>query len=454
MAFSRRHFIKSVPVIGLPWIVRADESSSSYLKPGDPGFDKASQLFNSDLSRKPAYIARCQSEHEVKGAIEFARAENLAVAMKSGGHCFIGSSVSDGGLTLDLSGLAQKIYLPVEEKLIAGPGVKLGELYDLLLPHGRILPAGSCAGVGLGGLTLGGGYGLFARQHGLTCDHLTRVKMIDGSGRLVDSEDDDDLLWACRGGGNGNFGVVTSMEFKTRSAPQRLGAQRFTARGLSAEGIISRLKAWFEISAELAEPIFSAIVLNGSQITLLLTSSYPPTGRSFQKAAKAILKAGFQSKGASNSPIARALSRYYGRPGPLPFYNVSGGYYQGAEDLAHCWEEIANSVLKNPGLIFQVNTLGGAIARGPDSAYPHRASPFLGEVQAYWQRESQREGLISAAKNLRVKIGSKAHYRNYPEAVLEDWESSYYGESYPRLQALKKKYDPDNFIRHAQSVKG
>lgn len=453
MPTSRRTFIKSATLAGLPFIARAEENATGYLKLGDTGYDAGRQLFNSDLSLKPAYLAKCRSEHEVKLALGFAKAENLAVAMKSGGHCFIGSSVNDGGLTLDLSGLSQKVYLPEEKKLISGPGVKLGELYDLLLPHGRLLPAGSCAGVGLGGLTLGGGYGLFARQYGLTCDHLTRVRMVDGSGKLIDSDEDEDLLWACRGGGNGNFGVVTSMEFKTRPAPGRLGAQRFTARGLSAAGIVQRMKAWFEIAETLAEPIFSAIVLNGSQITILLTSSYPSTGRSFQKAAKAILNAGFQSKGASNSSIARALSRYYGRPGPLPFYNVSGGYYQGVEDLEHCMQTIAESVLENPGLIFQVNTLGGAIARGPDSAYSHRDSPFLGEIQAYWQKDSQREGLISGVKNLQTEIGADSHYRNYPDADLKNWEGNYYGDNYPRLQSLKEKYDPENLIRHAQSVR-
>ena len=200
---KRRQFFGASLLAGLPFISRAEPG---YIAPGDPGYDQSRQLFNSDLSLKPAFIARCRTEVEVVKAINFAREANLAVSVKSGGHCFMGSSMSDGSLAIDLGGMSQRVYLPESQKLIAGPGVKLGKLYDVLLPKGRILPAGSCAGVGLGGLALGGGYGLFSRQWGLTCDHMERVKMVNGVGELVDSRDDPELLWACRGEETGTLG--------------------------------------------------------------------------------------------------------------------------------------------------------------------------------------------------------------------------------------------------------
>src|SRR5690606_14140152 len=99
------------------------------------------------------------------------------------------------------------------------PACLLQEIYASFLPKNRIIPAGSCGTVGIAGLALGGGYGFFSRKYGLTCDHLTRIKLVDGNGKIQDSDGNPKLLWACRGGGNGNFGVVTEMEFKTHPAP-------------------------------------------------------------------------------------------------------------------------------------------------------------------------------------------------------------------------------------------
>lgn len=446
---KRRQFVATSALAGLPFISRAEVP---YLQEGGAGYDSARQLFNSDLDLKPAFIARCRTEGEVVKAVNFSRERELAISVKSGGHCFIGSSMSEGSLSIDLGGMSQRVYLPESKKLLAGPGVKLGQVYDVLLPQGRILPAGSCAGVGLGGLALGGGYGLFARQWGLTCDHMERVKMVSGKGEVLDSNDDPDLLWACRGGGNGNFGVVTSMEFQTRPVRSTFGAQRFVARGFSEAKAVKMMEDWFEIAGGLAEPIFSAFVFNGKQISVLLTTSYTTGGPAFRKTSAAMSRAGFSAKRATNSPTARALKRYYGQPGPLPFYNVCGGYYEDFGDVKAAAGEIATRVMGTSGLIFQVNTLGGAITRGPESAYAHRRFPFMGEVQGYWERAGARDGLVENVTAIRKAIGAKAHYRNYPDATLENPAEAYYGAALPRLRELKKRYDPDSAFRHSQSL--
>lgn len=450
---NRRHFITTSAVAGLPFITQAQvKNPTSYLTPDHPDYNTARQLYNADLNHKPAFIAQCTQEADIQKALTFANDQGLAVSVKSGGHCFLGSSMSEGSLAIDLSRMTQRAYLPKSKKFTSGPGLKLGKLYDTLLPHRQLLPAGSCSGVGLGGLTLGGGYGIFARQYGLTCDHLTRVKMISGEGKLVDSDSDPDLLWATRGGGNGNFGIITSMEFNTRPAPAKLGARRFYAKKVDSKKAIQLMKAWFEIAATLPDPIFGAFVFNHRTISLLLTSTYPTSGPSFTKATRALIAAGFTARLPSNSPIARAVSYYYGRQDPLPFHNVSGGYYHGFQDLEESSEFIAETVTTTPNLIFQINTLGGAITRGPDSAYPHREYPFMGEIQSYWQRPSERENLIEKVTLLRKAINAKAHYRNYPDPSLKNYKEAYYGENLPRLLSLKAKYDPQNQIRHQQSL--
>lgn len=454
MHFSRRGFL-SMSLAALP--ARGRESTATaYLKPGDPGYEEARRPFNSLIRLKPAWIARCRTEAEVAAAVRHAKELDLPVAVKSGGHAFHGFSLNEGGLLVELSGMANRLLEKGGHRFSAGPGLKLRDSYSWLMERGRILPAGSCGGVGLAGLTLGGGYGLFAREFGLTCDHLLEVRLVDGNGGVRDSRDEPELLWACRGGGNGNFGIATSFTFETRPAPVALASQRFTAKGLDAAGLARRLERWFEIAAALPDPCFSAVILNGGQATVLLTSTRSAAGPAFRTAAASLLKAGFTSKGALTRPLARALGSYEGRPGPLPFDNVSAGYYRGFQDLESAAGGICSTVRETPGLIFQVNTLGGAIARGPESAYPHREFPFLGELQAYWEKGDISPKLAAghaAVRKALADAGIRRHYRNYPDPRIDAWQDAYFTGTYARLQALKQKLDPDDRIRHPQSVR-
>ena len=452
--FTRRNFV-GLSLSALPaW--GQGIAAGVYLKPGDAGYEEARRPFNSTVTLKPALIACCRTEADVVAAVRHAKESGLPVAVKSGGHAFHGYSLNEGGLVVELSGMNNRLLEKDNFRFTGGPGLKLRDCYSWLLSRGRLLPAGSCGGVGLAGLTLGGGYGLFSCEFGLTCDHLIQVRMVDGNGETRDSRDEPELLWACRGGGNGNFGIATSFTFETRPAPANLASQKFTAKGLDASGLARRLERWFEIAAALPEPCFSAVILNGNQATVLLSSTKSAEGPAFVTASKALLQAGFSSKGSLTKPLASSLSRYEGRPGPLPFDNVSGGFYRGFEDIKSAAAGICATVRETPGLIFQVNTLGGAIARGPDSAYPHREFPFLGELQAYWEKGKIPAKLAAGHAAIRQALadaGIHRHYRNYPDPRLENWTDSYFTGTYARLQQLKLKLDPDDRIRHPQSVR-
>lgn len=424
------------------------------LTPTSPGYEAARQPFNATILLRPARIARCRSEAEVVAAVKRAIAGNLPIAVKSGGHGFHGDSLNEGGMVIEVSGMTQPTL--DGECFTSGPGLKLRDCYHWLAAKGRLLPAGSCGSVGLSGLTLGGGYGLFSREFGLTCDHLQHVRLVDGQGDLRDSRDEPELLWACRGGGNGNFGVVTSLGFATRPLPPQLATQRFTLKCGSATAAAKALLDWFAVADALPEPCFSAVVMNEAQLTVLLTSTRNAAGPAFQQAVKALTQQGYRSKGPLTQEFLKAIARFEGRQGPLPFDNVSAGFYRGADDLTTIAVGIAETARETPGLIFQVNTLGGAIARGPDSAYRHRAYPYLGELQAYWKKGPIPEKLrIGHAKvrGLLAGAGIHRHYRNYPDPHLDNWETAYFDDAYPRLQALKAKLDPHDRFRYPQSVK-
>ena len=156
----------------------------------------------------------------------------------------------------------------------------------------------------------------------------------------------------------------------------------------------------------------------------------------------------------------------------VSFKNTSAGYYKGMADLKGALTGIFKEALTVPGLVFQINTLGGAIANGPEGAYPHRAYPhrayphrayphraypYLGEAQAYWENADRAADLQAAIGRIRDHIaqaGIDRHYANYPDIAFHDWPAAYYGrKNYERLQSLKQRFDPENHVRHPQSVR-
>ena len=436
----------------------ATDADVAFLTPASRGYDAAATPFNKRIKTRPALIAVCQSEAGVVKAVQHAIANNLRITVKSGGHSFEGLSLNADGLVIDLSAMnSQRL---TDQRYTAGPGVKLAQAYDFLLPRGRLLPMGSCGTVGLGGLTLGGGYGLFARQYGLTCDHLTAVRMVDGNGKLRDSDNDPQLLWACRGGGNGNFGIITQMRLSTQPAPTHLPRQRIKFRALTADVAASLCERWFTQTAMLPNDAFSAFVLNGSTLTVLITYFESSSDKSVQAIANAIAGKEGEAAKPANEPIARAVQRYYGAESPLHFKNVSAGYYKGFNNLRNGIVDIFKDVIAGKGLIFQINTLGGAIAdptRYDTAAYPHRDYAYLGELQCYWETDSQTDDRVAQVNAIQKQLqamGIDRHYRNYPSLDLTDWADAYYGQAtYARLQACKQNYDPHDRIGHAQSVR-
>lgn len=429
----------------------------TYYKKGDEKYEELRPGFNKRIQKYPLIIALCKNTEGVAEAIQYANENNLPVAIKSGGHCFEAFSSNNDGMVINMSEI-NKVELADDNTVTIGPGCKLSQLYDNLLPKKRIIPAGSCGGVGVGGLTLGGGYGLFSRDLGLTCDSLIEVTMVDGKGKIISSKNDPDLLWACRGGGNGNFGVITEMKFQTHQAPDTFTSHRFKAQKLDAARAASILEKWFEITKELPLSCFCAFVLNNKTLTILLTN-YREHNPEVQKAIDALSLLTDKTTIGEPKPLASALKTYYGIQYPIYFKNASAGLYKSYEDIRISMEQVLPIVTSTPGMIYQVNTLGGNIAKEEfvnASAYPHREYPYLSELQTYWDEPHQEAKLLKAFQQVQdvfLNNNISTQYRNYPDINFNNWSESYYGENYSKLQSLKKKYDPENLIRHEQSVK-
>lgn len=467
MAMHRRHFLSLLGTTGLaaayPGFVPASEMGDNeyvqFLRAEDDKYDAHRQLFNKRLQYRPLLIALCRSERGVQLAVQLAGNRQLPVAIRSGGHSFEGYSLNNGGLVIDLT-LMNRHTLHEDARLVAQPATRLMQLYEDLIPRGRLLPAGSCGMVGLAGLTLGGGYGLFSRQHGLTCDRLTRLRMVTANGEVMEVSEGSELMWACRGGGNGHFGVVTELEYQTVTAPPTITRYLYKARKLTPARAVELVRHWFELTASLPVTAFAAFVLNGRTLTLLITDTAAEkdaTMESIDRQLSALTDKRYEPR---SDELLAGIRRYYGRLEPLYFKNASAGYYRGFQDIEAVAEQVFKLVGESRLHLFQINTLGGAIndeVAARNSCYPHRSFGYLAEVQSYWEKPSQQAAAlhgVEAIQSLLRENGIRSHYSNYPDGNFMDWAHAYYGEEgYLRLQRLKGRLDPDNRFNHPQSVK-
>jgi FAD/FMN-containing dehydrogenase len=429
----------------------------TYFKKGDADYEILRKGFNKRIDKFPLVIALCKNTTGVADALKYARQNNLPVAIKSGGHCMEGFSCNDGGMVINLSALNTIEWID-KNNIKVGPGCTLSSIYDAILPKGKILPGGSCAGVGIGGLTLGGGYGLLGRKFGLTCDSLQEITMVDASGNIRNSANDPELLWACRGGGNGNFGVITEMKFRLSKAPALLQSYRFKSYKVDAVKAKAVLQKWFEVTANLPTGCFSAFVLNGKTIYILLTNADKHSAE-VEKVVDILSSLSAKTTKTTPQKITTALKVFYGRREPLYFKNASAGLYKNFTEIEKCIDKVIDTVLASPGMIYQVNTLGGNIQNAEFekvSSFPHRAFMYFSELQTYWDSPKQEAKLLEKfqqVQNMFIENGIKTQYRNYPDINFKNWEEMYYGANYVRLQQVKKKYDPDNLIRSEQSIR-
>jgi hypothetical protein len=428
-----------------------------YITKDDEQFNDLRQGFCKRFDKKPLIIAVCLTTEGVKEAVLLAKEQSLPVSIKSGGHCFEDFSVNEGGLVINLSQL-KTFELNKDGLLTIGAGYKLGEVYDKLLEHNRIIPAGSCSGVGISGLTLGGGYGLFSRELGLTCDSLIEAEIITADGKLITATPNSDLLWALKGGGNGNFGVVTQFKFQTHPAPTFLQSTRFKSSNLTLEKTKLLLQTWFEVAAQLPNDCFSAFVLNGQKLTILITNTKSQESRLTELFQKLSVISN-STKTGNETPLKAAIEVFKGQQKPIYFKNASVGLYRSYDDIAQVADAVIEKILYGKGLIYQINTLGGNITNETfekNSSYPYRSFPFLSELQSYWNQEKKTKeymGKFQEIQQLFFDAGIHQQYVNYPAIENPEYEIAYYGENLEKLKRIKKEFDPSDFFHYAQSIK-
>ncbi|MGW0824843.1 FAD-binding oxidoreductase [Streptomyces sp. NPDC002845] len=465
------------------WRALARDLDGPLIRPGDRSWATARQLYNTRFDGlKPAAVAYASHAEDIRTLLAYARAHDIRVSIRNGGHSYAGWSSGNGRLVVDVSKL-RRIRASGNEAVI-GAGSKLIDVYRTLAAKGVTIPAGSCPTVGVSGLTLGGGHGVVSRAYGLTCDSLTQATLItaDGKRLVANATENKDLFWALRGAGNGNFGVVTELRFRTHPAPQGVSAHMSWPWSRAAAVIA----AWQEWGPNQPDEIWSSCTVGnaaGGTPTISVSAFSLGTYRELQNAVDRLadrVGAPARSVSLKRRSYEESMEVYAGcssfstdaqchLPGRTPGRTPTGAL--GRETYAARSDFFDRSISRAgiQTLLNQISSvrggagsialtaLGGEVNRVSPTAtaFVHRRSRMLAQYIASWRAGTSggpsRSWLTEAHRSMR-RHASGAAYQNYTDPTLPNWRKSYYGDAAPRLTTLKKRYDPNNFFRFPQSL--
>ncbi|MFD4673773.1 FAD-binding oxidoreductase [Lentzea sp. NPDC058450] len=438
------------------------------IRPGDAAYrDAKLGYFTHYDAQRPSAIARVVSPADVQRCIEIARADRTRITARCGGHSYPGYSTADGALVVDVRGL-NRIDVRADGTAEVGAGVLLMDLYIALANAGRMMPAGTCATVGISGLTLGGGIGVTARAFGLTCDRLVSARVVtpDGVLRTVSASENADLFWALRGGGGGNFGIVTSFVFRTEPARN---LTTFTLQFPSA-ALASLLSAWPDWQGKAPDPLTSTVgVGSGANPYVEVGGCFVGTPTQLKPLLDDLVRrVGSQptSRRETEQSFLSAMERFawcrVNDGSCKPSWNGGGGSQSRGSYVATSRmltrpitdpQKLADIFKNTPNSYNMIDALGGAVARGPATAFPHRTALASIQVECTLAAgEANARRAMGVARDELGKMFGANGYVNYIDPQMPDWAQAYYGSSLTRLREVARKYDPDRVFAFAQGI--
>jgi FAD/FMN-containing dehydrogenase len=428
------------------------------LDSASPGYEVSRRIWNGAFDRHPALIARCGDAADIQRSIEFARTHDVLVSIRGGGHSLPGYSQCEGGLMIDLAPM-QAVQVDVAKRTLrAQPGVLLGGMDRAAQKYGLAVPAGTVSHTGIAGLTLGGGLGRLARAKGLSIDNLLSAEVVTVDGRLLHAnpEENPDLYWALRGGG-GNFGVVSSFQYRAHQIPERLLGGDLIYSFAQARDVLSYLSEHSgAIPRDLYfEPIVECDADGARQLVVTVCHCGDLTQA---EADLAPLRAAFKpvSDGVRPTLFVELQAAFDVKAPHGRAYYMTGGL--GAAPPAKLIDHILDRMQQPGAEMGKVNlTLhgGGAVAEvAPEAtAYFYRDATHNFVVRASWDDKKFAEQRTAWARATWAGVApfTKGFYANLA-AQAKAPPGAAFGGNFARLQQVKKKYDPTNLLHMNQNI--
>ncbi len=436
------------------------------IQPGDPEYDEARTIFNAMIDKRPALIARCANVADVISAVNFGREQQLETSIRSGGHNGPGLSLVDDGLVIDLSRMKGIRVDPEARTVVVEPGCTWGDIDHATHAFGLATVSGVISTTGVGGLTLGGGHGYLTRKYGLTIDNLVSADVVLADGTLVHAskQENADLFWALRGGG-GNFGVVTSFEFRLHPVDTVTAGPLFWP----IEDLETTLRWYREWLPQAPEDVYA----------FYLTAEVPAAdpfpesihGRKVCGLLWCVLGSDEQAEEALQSArdVASPLFEFTGR---MPYPALQGMFdalYAPGDEWY--WKgdfvrEITDEAVAQHARFGQVPTskstmhlypVDGAVHRvGTDeTAWGHREANWSMVIVGVDPDPANRERTTSWARAYWEALHPYSAGGSYVNFMMEEGEDrirATYGSNFERLREVKARYDPQNFFHVNQNV--
>ena len=437
------------------------------IRPGDSDYTDASRGWNHLFTHRPAAVVYAQHTGDVVNALTWGRQQSLAVRVRSGGHALEGWSGVDDGVVIDVSRLKSVSIDARSRTATVGAGLNQLEAVTALGASGFAAPTGTEGSVGLVGATLGGGFGLLTRHYGMASDNLLSAEVVvasaDGGAEVLiaDEQHNPDLVWALRGAGNGNFGIVTSLTYRIHPLTHAIFVAAtwpglgdletvFEAWQRSAPYVDNRLTSQLEIEGDRVG--LHAVLADGSEsearqlLSPMLAIGSPEVV--VQDANWPEIYTGFQIPIEQEPANWKFTSQFMTEPLPPAAVRL-----------------IADFMATAPaGCNYFTNAFGGAVATSEPpggSAFAHRGALYYAEPGAGWgvrgaapADDDQTRTALAWVAEMSAALAPYVNgaYVNVPNAGMPDWEHAYWGPNVERLRAIKATYDPDNVFSYEQSI--
>ena len=423
------------------------------LLPTHARYEQARRVWNGSIDKHPALIASCVGAADVMRAVNFAREHKLLTAVRAGGHSTSGKSTCDGGIMIDLSPMRGVRVDPSSRTAYLEPGTLLGQLDRECTAFGLATTAGTVSNTGAAGLTLGGGFGRLGSRFGLACDNLIGADVMTSSGKLVHASEKEnkELLWGLRGGG-GNFGVVTSLEYRLHEVNPIVLGGMLNWSWKDARAVLDFYADYAPRKPdELCIDLFMRSTPNGEPGLSIMTV-WSADHAAGERALEPLRKLARTATGAVvPAPYVKLQSMFdAGFPDGRKYYQKSGLVSTLTPKTLDTLIDVFQTRRAHP-LTMQLQGMGGAAHRvKPDAtAFVHREAQWDMAIITNWDNDAESAANIASMRTIWTQM-EPLTYGFYVNSRYEDDLKAFrenYGDNYPRLVQLKNQYDPMNLFR-------